>query len=160
MQFMQLNRKALDEVKTREDTEAVTSPRAKRRKAEGDQVVQNDQSLSLSPNPDFGAGSSSVEGVEGALEEDLRSHVDFATLATDPQQLTVRVPSPCLALKPRLDAASVIALVLQALLNLQVANCKRFQRKSRHGRMSEILLGKAARSLIHKPRSILLPTTT
>lgn len=85
LQFMQLNRKALDEVKTREDTEAVTSPRAKRRKAEGDQVVQNDQSLSLSPNPDFGAGSSSVEGVEGALEEDLRSHVDFATLATDPQ---------------------------------------------------------------------------
>lgn len=81
---MQLNRKELDEVKTGVDTE-LTSPRAKRLKTEGDQLVQNDQSLSLAPNPDFGAGSSGVEDLEGVLEEDLRSHVDFATLATDPQ---------------------------------------------------------------------------
>jgi hypothetical protein len=84
---MQLNRKlGLDEVKTGGMDREVTSPKAKRLKAEGEQLGQNDHhSSSMAPNPDFGAGSSAVEDIEGVLEEDLRSHVDFATLATDPQ---------------------------------------------------------------------------
>ncbi|KAG0590289.1 hypothetical protein KC19_1G087000 [Ceratodon purpureus] len=80
-----LNRKGIDEVKNGDADTEVTSPRAKRLKTEGGQLGHNDHSLGLTPNPDFGAGSSGVEDIEGVLEEDLRSHVDFATLATDSQ---------------------------------------------------------------------------
>lgn len=72
-------------VKAGEDTD-VTSPRAKRLKTEREQQLVQNEPLSLAPpSPDLGAGSSGVEEIEGVLEEHLRSHVDFATLATDPQ---------------------------------------------------------------------------
>jgi len=78
---------------------SAASPRVKRLKTERErevhdlQLVSNEQLVppcnSNGPSDQLGgAGSSGVEDIEGVLEDHLRSHhhhVDFATLATDPQ---------------------------------------------------------------------------
>lgn len=77
-----------NETKVEEDRqEALSSPQAKRLKIERDndmQLVSNGPLGLVSNESDLGAGSSGVDNIgDGVLEEHLRSHVDYATLASD-----------------------------------------------------------------------------
>lgn len=74
-----------DAVKAGEEV-GETSPRAKRFKSQELDAELSESCLNIvAPHSDhLEAGSSSVGGIEGEFEEGLRSHVDFATLATNP----------------------------------------------------------------------------